>query len=181
MSGLASRRSHIESSCEGSSTSSSTSRPMWTSLTPAKPTAGNARCTASPCGSRMPALGRINPRARITSRRRCDRRARASLPTAAAIEPRLERLAGDTLVGLQVPRPRALHDVLGDRRRGWQLAPAAGRRPVAHVLLVEAGLPAPGLVALHRPVARGVWREHLIAHRQRAGGILFIQAELELG
>ena len=40
---------------------------------PRSPSAGSARSTASPCGSRMPAFGRISTRARITRRVRSGR------------------------------------------------------------------------------------------------------------
>ena len=94
------------------------------------------------------------------------------------LDPGLEGLAGDALVCLHVARAGALDHVGGDRRRRWQLVPAAGGGPVAHVLLVEARLRAPRLEPVRRPVARGVGREHLIAHDQLAVGV---QAELELG
>src|SRR5919107_6029523 len=60
--GLASSRRHIPSTSSAESTSISTRRPMWTVLTPPKPSAGSARRTASPCGSRMPLLGRTRTR-----------------------------------------------------------------------------------------------------------------------
>src|SRR3984885_1844228 len=57
ISGFVSSRSHIAGNVAGSSTSSSISRPTWTLRTPSKPSAGSARSTAWPCGSRIPALG----------------------------------------------------------------------------------------------------------------------------
>ena len=136
-------------------------------MTPANPSAGSARSTAAPCGSRMPALGRISTRAPHASRTR-----------AAALQPRLERLADDQLVGLDIPRARARDDVVGDRGRRRLLVPAACGGPVAHVLLVEARLAAADLKAVGRPVARGVGRQDLVADDQLAGGV---EAELELG
>ena len=48
---------------DGSSTSSSTSRPIRTCEAPAKPSAGSARSTVWPWGSRIPSFGRISTRA----------------------------------------------------------------------------------------------------------------------
>ena len=110
----------------------------------------------------MPALGRMRT-ARPHGAVRC--------------QPGVERLAGDALVGLDVARARARDDVVGDRRRRRRLVPAAADGPVAHVLLVEARLAAAGLVAVGRPVARGVRREHLVADDELA---VVVEAELEL-
>ena len=57
-----------------SSTSSSTSRPTWTLRRPSKPSAGSARSTAWPCGSRIPAFGRIRTRALTAPRAPATRR-----------------------------------------------------------------------------------------------------------
>src|SRR5436190_361630 len=63
-----------------------------------------------------------------------------------ALQPGLERLAGNSLVGFDVLFSRAGHDIVGDGRRRRSAIPAGGRGPVTHVLLVEAGLPAARLV-----------------------------------
>ena len=63
ISGLASSFSQSSGSRAGSSASSSTMRPTRTCSTPSKPSAGSARSTALPCGSRMPSFGRIRTRA----------------------------------------------------------------------------------------------------------------------
>src|SRR3954447_13660558 len=157
----------IRSSCDGSSTSSSTIRPTCTCETPLKPSAGSARSTVWPCGSRMPSLGRIKTRARMELRR------------PAPLEPCLERLAGDPLVCLAVERARALDHVVGQCGRGRRLVPAGARCPVAHVLLVERRLPAPRAGAGGRPEARRVRREPLVPDHDPAG--LGVAPELELG
>ena len=148
-------------SCAGSSTSSSTSRPTCTLRTPSNPSAGSARSTACPCGSRIPALGRI--------------RTRALTPT--ALQPARERLAGELLVGGHVALARRGHDVVGDRRRRRGLVPARAGGPVAHVLLVERRLAVPDLVLVGGPEARRVGRADLVAEREHAGGV---EPELEL-
>ena len=78
------------------------------------PSAGSARSTAMPCGSRMPCL-------------RADQDARPH--GAGPREPRVERLAGDLLVGLDVARARALDDVLGHLGRRRRLVPARSPTP----------------------------------------------------
>src|SRR5215207_3353218 len=93
-------------------------------------------------------------------------RARGSC-RAAALEPRLERLARDPPVRLHVARAGAVHHLRRQRRRRRRLVPAGLRRPVAHVLLVEARLRAPGLVAGGGPETGGVGREHLVAEHDR--------------
>src|SRR4051794_30619185 len=201
MSGLESSSEHIRSSCDASSTSSSTMRPTWTCDTPSKPSAGSARSTAWPCGSRIPSFGLISTRALVTIAVAC-RRPRASTcwrkpsplrpwpaqlscPAASSLarrsrplQPRVERLAGDALVGLAVEGAGALDHVVGEGRRGRRLVPARARCPVAHVLLVEGGLARSGRVAVSRPEARRVGREHLVAHHDPAR--LRVTAELEL-
>src|SRR3954452_19554958 len=147
----------MESSSDGSSTSSSTRRPTWTLETPRNPSAGSARSTAMPCGSRMPALGRVRTRARTALR-------------VGPADPVVEGLAGDALVGLDVELARAGDDVVRDRRRRRRLVPAARRGPVADVLLVEGRLPAAGLVAVGRPVARRVGRQDLVPDHELAVG-----------
>src|SRR4051812_488038 len=151
---------------EGSSTSSSTSRPTWTFDTPVKPRAGRARSTVCPCGSRMPAFGRMRTRARTTGPLR-----------RGPLEPAVEGLAGEALVGLEIELARARHHVVRDGGRRRRLVPARARRPVAHVLLVERRLRAPGRVPLGRPEAGGVRRAHLVAEDQ---GAVLVEAELEL-
>src|SRR5450755_2297293 len=166
MSGLVSSRSHISGRRSGSSTSSSIIRPTCTLRTPVKPSAGRARSTAWPWGSRIPALGLTSTRARI------------ALRGARAGQPGVELLAADALVGLDVLLAGARDHVVGDRRRRRVAIPARPRRPVAYELLVEAGLAAAGLVAVGRPETRGVRRADLVADRQPAVGV---QTELELG
>src|ERR687890_2021249 len=60
--GLESSLRHIASTSSALSTSISTSLPTCTVRTPSKPRAGSAFFTASPCGSRIPALGRTRTR-----------------------------------------------------------------------------------------------------------------------
>src|SRR5688572_13155481 len=98
-------------------------------------------------------------------------------PSRRAFQPRLERLAGDPLVGVDVQLARPRDHVVGQRGGGRRLVPARAGRPVAHVLLVEARLTMPGLVAVGRPEARRVGGEHLVAEHDRAVGAA---AELEL-
>src|ERR1700761_9303832 len=167
MSGLVSSRWHISGRRAGSSTSSSISRPTWTLRTPLKPSAGSARSTAWPCGSRIPALGRTRTRARTTA---------ASGPRAG--QPGVERLPGDPLVRLDVLLTRARDDLVGDRRRRRGAVPPGRGGPVADELLVEARLAAARLVLVRRPEPRGVRRADLIADCQRPGGI---EPQLELG
>src|SRR4051812_3608389 len=204
MSGLESSSEHIRSSCEGSSTSSSTIRPTCTCDTPSKPSAGSARSTAWPCGSRMPSFGRMRTRARTSGFSRCAkteqskdagsgedgspsatedagmRRFAASPAGSRLREPGVERLAGDALVGLLVALARALDHVLGDLRRRRRLVPAGAGRPVAHELLVEARLRAARLVCVRRPEARGVRGEHLVADDD-ATGLVTTELELRVG
>src|SRR5580704_1913580 len=133
MRGLVSKRWHISGRRPGSSTSSSISRPTWTLRTPVKPSAGSARSTAWPWGSRMPALGLTRTRARISG-------SPGGPSGPRAVDPGAERLAGDPLVGLDVLLTRLLNDVVGDRRRGRVAVPPGRGGPVADVLLVKAGL-----------------------------------------
>src|SRR2546423_6244593 len=165
MSGLASSSEHMRSSCDGSSTSSSTMRPTCTCDTPLKPSAGSARSTVWPCGSRIPSLGRMSTRARTLSR-------------PAPLEPRGERLPGDALVGLAVEGAGALGHVVRQPWSGRRLVPSGARCPVAHVLLVERGLRAAGRVAIGRPEARRVRGEYLVAHHDPTR--LRVATELEL-
>src|ERR1039458_7511944 len=146
-------------------------RPTWTPDTPANPSAGSARSTAAPWGSRMPALGRISTRALtrsapVSSRRSIGALARRAGGRVRPIQPRLERLARDPLVRLDVARARARDHGVGGRRGGRALVPAGGGGPVAYVLLVEAGLPAARLMGVGRPVARGVGGRHRVGHEQ---------------
>src|SRR5687768_8351662 len=85
--------------------------------------------------------------------------------------------AGQSLVCLDVACA-GVADHLGRKlwRRGL-LVPAAGREPVAEVLLVEGRLLAARLVPLDGPEPRGVGREHLVDQRDLA----IDDAELELG
>src|SRR4051794_36737112 len=151
---------------EGSSTSSSTSRPTWTFDTPVNPRAGSARSTVWPCGSRMPAFGRISTRART-----CVVLGRGPL------DPAGERLAGQALVRLPVELTGARDDLIRDGRRGRRLVPAGAGRPVAHVLLVEGRLRSPRRVAVGGPEARRVRRADLVGEDERA---VVVEAELEL-
>src|SRR5437764_889320 len=146
----------MASTWDGSSTSSSTIRPTCTCDTPLKPSAGNARSTVCPCGSRMPSFGRMSTLART------------ALSRPAPLEPRGERLARDSLVRLAVERAGALYHVVGQRGRGGRLVPPGARRPIAHVLLVERRLRAARRVAVGRPEARRVGREHLVANDDAA-------------
>src|SRR3954452_7133907 len=176
-------------------------RPTWTCDTPSKPSAGSARSTAWPCGSRIPSFGLISTRALVTIAVAC-RRPRASTcwrkpsplrpwpaqlscPAASSLarrsrplQPRLERLAGDALVGLAVEGAGALDHVVGQRGRGRRLVPTRARSPVAHVLLVERGLARARRVSVGRPEARRIGREHLVAHHDPAR--LGVATELEL-
>src|SRR3954451_619413 len=165
MSGLERSWRHISSSCAGSATSSSTMRPTCTWETPPKPSAGRARSTAWPCGSRIPSFGRIRTRARTSA-------ARARLR-----QPGIERLAGDALVGLLVALARAVDHVLGDLRSRRRLVPAGARCPVPHELLVETRLRAARLVRVGRPEARRVRSQHLVADDDPPGPVA---PELEL-
>src|SRR5579859_2342659 len=151
-------------SCAGSATSSSISRPTCTLATPSKPSAGSARSTAWPWGSRIPSFGLTRMRARTLCAR--------------PLDPAGERLAGDPLVGLDVLLARACDHLVGDRRRGRVAVPPGRGRPVAHVLLVEARLAPAGRILVGGPEARGVRRAHLIAEGQ---GAVPVEAELELG
>src|SRR6185312_8342590 len=162
MRGLVNSRWHISGSRAGSSTSSSMSRPTWTLRTPAKPSAGSARSTAWPCGSRMPALGLTSTRARTSAM------SPGGPLRVCAVDPGAERLTGDPLVGLDVLLTRPRDDVAGDRRRRRIAVPAGPRGPVADVLLVKAGLAAPGLVLVGRPEARGIRRADLVADGELA-------------
>src|SRR5437763_9846837 len=74
-------------------------------------------------------------------------------PDGGAVEPGLEGLAADALVCLDVAGARAGDDVGRDGGGGRLAVPAAGGGPVAHVLLVEARLPAADLEAVGGPVA----------------------------
>src|SRR5215218_9763667 len=89
-------------------------------------------------------------------------------PSRRSPQPRLEGLARDALVCVHVERAGALYHVVGKRGRGRRLVPAGPGGPVAHVLLVEAGLTAPGLIPVGRPEARGVGGHHLVAQHDRA-------------
>src|ERR1700712_3934544 len=77
-----------------------------------------------------------------------------------SIEPRSERLARDPLVGFEVALAGARDNLVGARRRRRVLVPARARRPVARELLVEARLPAAGLVIVGPPESRGMPRGH---------------------
>src|SRR5215211_1594536 len=99
------------------------------------------------------------------------------VPSSGALQPCLERLPGDALVGVDVQLAGARDHVVGERRGRRRLVPARARGPVAHVLLVEARLAVAGLVALRRPEARGVRRERLVAEHDRP---VRAPAELEL-
>src|SRR6201999_4472798 len=171
MSGLVSSRWHISGSRAGSSTSSSMRRPTWTLRTPVKPSAGSARSTAWPCGSRMPALGLTRTRARTSG-------SPGTASSLGALDPGAERLAGDPLVGLDVLLGRLGDDVVGDRRRRRVAIPARRGGPVAHVLLVKAGLATAGLVMVSRPETRRVRRADFVADGELSVGI---EAELEFG
>src|SRR3954449_6396651 len=143
MSGFVSRRSQISGSRDTSSTFSSTIRPTRTSDTPSNPSAGSARSTVCPWGSRIPALGLMSTRLltndpakhRLPASQGAGRAQRLPGPrslalglfgslAARALQPRGERLAGDALVGLEVQRARALDHVVRQRRRRRRLVPA---------------------------------------------------------
>src|SRR5690349_13610178 len=129
---------------------------------PSNPSAGSARSTALPWGSRMPSLGRISTRAF----------------TAANLAIGSERLASDPLVGLDVFGAGLLDHVGRQLRRRRLLVPAGLGGPVAHVLLVEGGGSGARLVAGGGPEARGVRGQHLVAEDDLGAGVA---AELELG
>src|SRR3954449_6102832 len=100
-----------------------------------------------------------------------------SLRGARPLQPGRERLAREPLVGGHVALARGGHHVVGDRRRGRRLVPPRAGGPVAHVLLVERGLPTTRLVLVGRPEARGVRRADLVAEHQLAA---LVEPELEL-
>src|SRR2546425_4317078 len=116
-------------------------RPTCTLATPLKPSAGSARSTATPCGSRMPALGRISTRALTPASALSRGASRPDRGAARALDPVSERLAGDALVRLDVARLRARDDVVGNRRGGGGLGPPPPPRPPPHRLRVEPRLP----------------------------------------
>src|SRR4051812_38849029 len=145
---------------------------MRTCDAPSKPSAGSARSTVWPWGSRIPSFGRMRTRA-LTGWLSSQSRGRR--PHAG--QPGRERLAGDPLVGILVTLPRAVDHLVGDRGRRRRLVPARLARPVAHVLLVKRRLGAPGLVAVGRPEAGAVGREHLVADHDPSRAVA---AELEL-
>ena len=100
----------------------------------------------------------------------------------ALADPVREALAREFLVGLDVAGAGGLHDGARQSRRGraLRLVPTGLRagQPVAHVLLVEAGLDLALLVALGGPVAGRIRGQNLVRQHQGAIGI---QTELELG
>src|SRR5688572_6176402 len=77
-----------------------------------------------------------------------------------------ERPADQALVRLEVPPPRALHDVVRQRRRRRRLVPRQALEVVADELLVVARLVVPRLVAVRGPEAAAVRREHLVDQDQ---------------
>src|SRR3954452_5849349 len=179
MSGFASKRSQISGSRDSSSTFSSTSRPTRTSETPSNPSAGSARSTVWPWGSRIPSFGRIRmrffndtndpkgPGAKEEGPGKCCARPgpddAGSRSFAGALEPCGKGFTRDALVGLEVQGASSLDHVVRQRRRGRRLVPPRACGPVAHVLLVERWLTVPRLVAIGRPETGGVGREHLVA------------------
>ena len=82
---------------------------------------------------------------------------------------RLEGLAGDALVGLDVARAGPGDDLVGDRRARAASCPSRSREAQSRTYcLSKLGCAAPDLVALGGPVARGVGRQHLVAEHQLA-------------
>src|SRR5207253_8958165 len=77
-------------------------------------------------------------------------------------------LSHDALVRLAVALARALHHVRWKGGCGRLLVPAALHEEIAHVLLVERGRRAAGLVHLGVPVARGVRGQDLVDQRDAA-------------
>src|SRR5881394_630383 len=159
--GLASSFSQRAGSCAGSSASSSTMRPTRTCSTPSKPSAGKARSTALPCGSRIPCFGRIRTRAFGTT-------------ASSALEGALR----DPLIGLDVLGPRLLDHVGRQLGRRWLVIPAGGIGPVANELLVKGRLRLARLIAVGRPEARGVGGKYLVGKDDLGAGVA---TELELG
>src|SRR3954452_23279153 len=156
MSGFVRSRSQRSGSRDSSSTFSSTILPTRTSDTPSNPSAGSARSTVCPCGSRIPSLGLMSTRFltddlakhRLPASSEPDRAQHLPGPcslasglygslAARAFQPRGEQFAGDALIGLEVQLARALDHVFRQRRCRWRLVPAGLVRPVAPVLLVE--------------------------------------------
>src|SRR4051794_17277290 len=174
MRGFVSSCSQISGSRDSSSIVSSTIRPTWTFETPSKPSAGSARSTVCPCGSRIPSLGRIrtrflmpandpkSPDAKEEGPGKCSarlgpddagsRRFAGSL-AAGTPEPLGERLAGQPLVRVHVEVPRTVDHLFRQRRRRRRLVPAGLGCPIANVLLVERRLAVARFIALGRPEA----------------------------
>src|SRR4029077_20645752 len=60
-------------------------------------------------------------------------------------------------------------DLARERRRRRRLVPGLSLQPVAHELLVEARRRCAGPIAVQRPEARGIGRQHLVHQPQLAG------------
>src|SRR5881397_960005 len=88
----------------------------------------------------------------------------------------VEPLAGDPFVGLPVGVFGPLDHAGRQLRRRWLVVPPARIEPVPDELLVERWLGRAGRVAIGRPEARRVRREHLVHQDQLA----IDEAELEL-
>ena len=164
------RRSTIARAAASSaaSTVSSTRRPIRTSWTPSIPRWPRLPSTARPGGIEDARLGRDVDR---------EPEARHGAITSSC-EIALEARAGDPFVGLDVARPGALDDVVGQRRPGSRLVPRLGLQPVAHELLVEARLRPAGLVGRSIPEARRIGRQRLVDEDQLSPRIgRFVVAE----
>ena len=129
----------------------------------ANPSVASDACTASPCGSRIPAFGRMST---VT----CTHDLRLGQVAG-------ERDTGQQLERLDVPRPRPGHDVVGQLRPRRRAVPAGVEAPVAHELLVERRLRPAGRVPVGGPEAGRVGRQRLVAQRDHA---VRVEPELEL-
>src|SRR6185369_8726128 len=158
MTGLASSRWHISSTCAraASSESASSSSRMVLAIETARtfeyPRAGRARSTVAPWGSSTPGRWVTSMRAENLMRRWSSFR---SVPCVEAVPAQL-------LVGLDVPGPGTGDDVGGEARRRRLEVPADALVVVAHELLVERRGRRADAVLLGRPVPRGVGGEHLV-------------------
>src|SRR5580704_1703307 len=82
----------------------------------------------------------------------------------------IEWAAGDPLVSFAIARARGCHHFRGQCWRGWLLVPADALEIIPHVLLIERGLRAPGLVFIGGPEARGIGRERFVDPDQFLAG-----------
>src|SRR5260221_1198705 len=105
----------------------------------------------------------------------------AELPASWSEVRKIERSTGNAPVRVEIPGAGLRHDAIRQGRR-WRLAVPATRAPlgvevVAQGLLVEAGLRSARRMAVGRPEARTVGRQHFV---DETNGSLRISPELEL-